>query len=391
MSPTIAIVSILGDARNPSVWSGTPSNLASALESLGCSIASVSVRPNLVGRQALKAASILTGNGPDYSRTWISPLVAGLCLARGLHRGTSTCLHMGTATAPVAEGRGSGHAIYLDCTFHLMAAQRPSLYSDRFRRAYDLFERRALTSAEHVFTVSQYVRRDVIEYYAVPTERVTIVGTGRGNISPFEGPKDYSKRMILFVAKDRFEEKGGPLLLDGVRIAARSDPRLRLVVVAQERYRATVESVPGATFKTALVWEDLQALFRSASLFAMPAKHEPWGIVYLEALASRTPIMGLNLNALPELTRDRQAGFLLETDTPEAVAGCLLDAFSNTNRLAEMGLAGQRHVLAHYTWENTALKIYSALFGTPAGAASASVPAFPGSERSLAGAISPGQ
>jgi glycosyltransferase involved in cell wall biosynthesis len=272
---------------------------------------------------------------------------------------------MGTASVPIgARSSGIRHAIYLDSTFHLMSEQSLNCYSKAVRQKYDRFERRALLAVDHIFTVSQHVRQDVLDYYGVPAERTTAVGTGRGKIHAVDGPKDYSDCMTLFVAKERFEEKGGSLLLAGFRLAVQSDPRLKLVVVAQEQYREVVESIPGAEFKTALPWHELEAIFNRASLFAMPARYEPWGLVYIEALACRTPIMGLNRNALPELARNGDAGFLLDVATPDAVAKCLLDAFSNTERLAEMGRAGQEHAQKSYSWDKTAASIYSALFGS---------------------------
>jgi len=143
----------------------------------------------------------------------------------------------------------------------------------------------------------------------------------------------------------------------------RRDQRLHLVVVAEEKYRAAVEAVPNATLKTDLPWEELECLFNSASLFAMPAEYEPWGLVYIEALACRTPILGLNRNALPEFTQNGKSGFLLNDVTPEALAECLLVALSDPDRLAQMGRIGQEHVLRQYTWKAVAERIISRLFG----------------------------
>ena len=363
MTPALAVVS-MGNPRDPRVWSGTPNNIVSGLEGLGVSVTTVSLQLPRIARGALKALSLLTGNGAQYSRTRISSLLCDLRLPWRLGLEVSVCLHMGTETVPTT-GRGravSTHAIYLDSTFHLMSEQAIVTYGERVKRRYECFESRALCAAERIFTVSQHAKADVIEHYGVPAERVTAVGTGRGKIRPMEGAKDHSDRLTLFVAKDRFDEKGGPLLLDGFRLAVRSDKRLKLIVVAQEQYRGVVESVPGATFKTALPWPELEALFNRALLFAMPAKYEPWGIVYIEALACGTPVLGLNRNALPELTLDGEAGFLLNEETPEAIARGLLDAFSNTDRLAEMGRVGSRHVLSHYNWETTVSRIYGTLF-----------------------------
>lgn len=45
-------------------------------------------------------------------------------------------------------------------------------------------------------------------------------------IEPFTGEKDYENVHILFVAKLRFDDKGGLLLLEGFKKAQRKNPRL---------------------------------------------------------------------------------------------------------------------------------------------------------------------
>jgi len=182
-----------------------------------------------------------------------------------------------------------------------------------------------------------------------------------GNVRCIEGEKPYSSCTTLFVAKDRFEEKGGLLLLEGFRLAQASDPRLKLIVVAPEPYREVAESVPGVAFKTALPWNELETLFNEASLFAMPALYEPWGLVYVEALACRTPVLGMNRNALPELTQNGEYGFLLDEATPSCVAAKLLNAYSDIDRLAAMGYRGQQYVRSRYSWDLTAARITDAL------------------------------
>jgi glycosyltransferase involved in cell wall biosynthesis len=234
--------------------------------------------------------------------------------------------------------------------------------SEALVRRYDAFERAALTAADHIFTISECARADVIEHYAISADRVTAVGTGMGNIRAAEGRKDYSGRTTLFVAKQRFEEKGGLLILEGFRLAQKADSRLKLVVVATEPFRHMTEQVPNAVFRSAVPWEELEAYFNQAALFAMPALYEPWGLVYIEALACRTPVLGLNRNALPELTQNGKYGFLLNDTNPSSVATALLDAFSDIGRLAEMGNGGQKYVGERYSWDIVASKICRELF-----------------------------
>lgn len=173
---------------------------------------------------------------------------------------------------------------------------------------------------KHFFPISKYVKDNLINHYHIDPKQITVVGTGRGNIEPFTGKKDYKNGHILFVGKGRFTDKGCLFLLEGFKLAQRNNPSLKLIIVAPNEYRSLVSSVPNATVTGYISWQELQNLFNTAILFAMPALNEPWGLVYLEALACKVPILGLNRNSLPEITDNGQYKFLVEEPTPDKIA-----------------------------------------------------------------------
>lgn len=94
----------------------------------------------------------------------------------------------------------------------------------------------------------------------------------------------------------------------------------------------------------------------------MPAINEPWGLVYLEALSCKTPIIGLNRNAFPEICNFGQYGFILEKPDPEELANVIMAALKDQEKLAEMGLAGQEFVTGNFTWERVTDKIINTVF-----------------------------
>ena len=92
----------------------------------------------------------------------------------------------------------------------------------------------------------------------------------------------------------------------------------------------------------------------SATLFAMPALCEPNGMVYPEALASKTPILVLDRLAFPEFAGGGQHGFIVKEPDAGQCARAILDAFSDPARRQRMAEAGQKFVVENYTWERTA-------------------------------------
>ena len=365
---SFVVLSALGDPTNPRTWSGTPCNLIGGLQRLGCTVKGVNLAPRHFTAKALSYLSLMSGCGREYGWTRLASAFHSLKMRGHIGHGRKVFIHTGTSTIPLKSRESSvRHVLFLDSTFHLASDSPTAHFSNVLRKRYDKFERLAINAAYHVFTVSEYVREDIVHHYGRPAESVTAVGTGTGSIRPRGGTKDYSICKVLFVAKQCFEEKGGLLLLDGFRIAQKADGRLKLTVVASEQYRQLIEQVPGATFKTSLPWEDLEACFNEASLFAMPAPSEAWGLVFLEALACRTPVLSTNRNALPELTGNGQFGFLLSELSPSSVARELINAFSNTERLAKMGSEGQKYVLGRYSWDKTATNICATLLSREKG------------------------
>ena len=151
---------------------------------------------------------------------------------------------------------------------------------------------------------------------------------------------------LLFVAKHLFQAKGGVLLLEAFELARRRRPDLTLTIVGDERSRAFVGNRPGITFHAHLPWQALQQLYRDATLLVQPMLNDPWGQVYLEAMVSRTPVMGLNRNGLPELVDGGRHGFLVDRAEPAALAQAILSAVSDPQRLERMAATAQRHVLS---------------------------------------------
>lgn len=350
----------IGDPRDAKTWSGTPRNLILALEQAGCCVTGVDLRLPRVIRRLLKGFTMGTGMGTDYMRTRATRrIVSARHRSKAGSHYLRPTIHMGTLTIPVGSARriGGPHYIFVDSTFHLLSNNEFTRYDFLQKARFDDLERRSFHSARHLFPISEYVREDLIGHYGIPPERITVVGTGRGKITPYFGAKEYKDGTVLFVAKERFEEKGGGLLLDAFRKVTTVYPEMKLIMVCERKYQALVESVPNAIFKTSLPWDELESLFHQAAIFAMPALHEPWGLVYLEALASRCAILGLDRNALGEITGDGKYGFLVRQATPTAIADALIRAFSDAEKLRGMAEAGQEHCLSTYTWTRTAALI----------------------------------
>lgn len=360
MTPLPISVVSTGDPLLRSTWSGTPSSICEHLRNLGRLGSTINAeggipRPLMLLARAVSRA--LYKGSQESSRGALPRKLRAWNVRRKLRvAGATHTLHIGTLHVPLGGSpNGQRHYLFCDATWQSWLRNSTSrhLYTARLIQDAERLERDAYSQMDHIFPIGKYVQRDLVGSYGVSPEKTTAVGTGRGAIQPFSGEKDYSEETILFVAKERFEDKGGDLLLKGFQIARERRNTLKLILAGDQRYVALAEQNPGVQALGYVSLAELQELFNRAALFALPAYNEPWGLVYLEALSCKTPILGLDRNAFPELSQYGGCGFSISDISPEGVAKALLDAFETPGLLREMGLCGQKYTLDNFTWEAT--------------------------------------
>ena len=362
----VAITCVFGDPRDLKSWSGAPANLARELERLGVTVDGIRPSMSRFGKLGVAARDMVSGLGRPVSTEQLlrgrrsRRRLAAQVAEQASRIGARHVLHTGTFDLPASDvAAGVKHYLYCDHSWALTRAHHVDVcrYNRRAMAAFDQAEREALSGLAHVFTFGAYVRDNLIAHYGLPPEKVTAVGSGMGAIEPHDGPKTYDKPALLFVAKHLFKAKGGLLLLEAFDQAHRQRPDLRLTIVGDERSRAFVGDRPGVTLHAHLPWERLQQLYRESTLLVQPMLNDPWGQVYLEAMVSRTPVMGLNRNGLPELVDGGRHGFLIDRADPSALAEAIVSAVSDPDRLERMAATAQRHVLHNYSWGRVAERI----------------------------------
>jgi glycosyltransferase involved in cell wall biosynthesis len=356
----------VGDPTSPDTWSGTPFNLCRELQKIDCLADAFSsmATPNKYGGKLLSLGWKYSKKMAGGDRGFLSRYLNSERVKK-LTEGSSSplTLHAGTLDLPFWRvPKGQKHYLFCDSTWNLWSScstQRQG-YTHRFLKNAERLERKAYEQMEHIFTISEYVRENMIDHYGINPQKISVVGTGLGVVEPYFGAKDYSNNKILFAAKGRFEDKGGSLVLRAFERAAQVYPDMELIIVGQNEYTKLLKGKNIRVYGFIPV-EELQRLFNECSLFLMPAINEPWGLVYLEALACKMPIVGLNRNSFPEISQNGKYGFGLEGDDPEKLSEILIDAFADTKNLERMGQAGQEFCLEKFSWDKTVARIMSVI------------------------------
>jgi glycosyltransferase involved in cell wall biosynthesis len=183
--------------------------------------------------------------------------------------------------------------------------------------------------ARRLVTNSNYSRSEIAANTPIPPERVTVVHHGVPD--PFGPLPEGSAREPLaltvgHLVKTTLMQKGHQPFVE----AASHLPDVRFVFVGKWHDDA-IEHLRGLApenveFTGWLSDEDLEALYRRASVYVQASRHEGFGLAVAEAmLAGCVPVV-MDVTAMPEVVDG--AGVLISSQRPEAVAEGVRDALA---------------------------------------------------------------
>lgn len=113
------------------------------------------------------------------------------------------------------------------------------------------------------------------------------------------------------------------------------------------------------TFPGRLTDEDLPTYYAAANVCVVPSHYEPFGLVSIEAMACRTPVVaskvgGLQFTVVPEVT-----GLLVPPQDEEAFAQAIDRILSNPVWGDELGEVGRQRVEIAMSWESVGCRLSS--------------------------------
>jgi glycosyltransferase involved in cell wall biosynthesis len=234
------------------------------------------------------------------------------------------------------------------------------------RRDRFIFRRvvpRAARHATRVLTLSEVTKRDLVELYGVPEERIVVTPPGVDPLFSHGGPSPDGEPYALFVGS--LQPRKDPVAaIEALALIGDGAPRLLLVGPdkggrAEAEHAAERTGVDGRVeFRGHVPRDELAALYRGAACLVFPSRYEGFGLPVLEAMASGTPVVATTAGALPEAAGD--AAILVEGRNPVELAGGIERAIADRERLVAAGLERA----ARFTWAETArrtLAVYRAL------------------------------
>ena len=188
--------------------------------------------------------------------------------------------------------------------------------------------RRLLDAAPVVTGCSRQVVDEAIAAYGPGlADRIEVVPNGV-DVAAVRAAAPERRARPYVLGLGRFvEQKGFDLLVDAFDAIAGRHPQVDLVLAGDGPARAEVQARAAARahgqrihFLGGVDHARSLALFRGATAFVLASRHEPQGIVVLEAMAAGTPVVATRVGGVPETVRDGSNGLLVEGSSVDALA-----------------------------------------------------------------------
>lgn len=271
-------------------------------------------------------------------------------------------------------------------TYHNDLAKDGMLAAAVARLAHLLLIRRTLDGSRSIIATSEYYALES-PYLKRHRSKVEIVPPGvdvaRFNPEVKVGTRLAATlagaRVILFVGSlSRTQRhKGLDVLIDAFTVIHSESPDVRLVVVGSgdgsDAYQSRAAALglgEAVTFAGHVGEEDLAQYYKGATVLAMPStnRSEGFGMVYLEAGAVGTPVVGTTIGGVPHAVLDGETGLLARPGDIESLRLALRRVLDDGELARRLGHAASARAQTEFAWprlaQRTADVLSRAVVGT---------------------------
>jgi glycosyltransferase involved in cell wall biosynthesis len=266
--------------------------------------------------------------------------------------------------------------------FHVHSTEKGRSLGDGSKIINEL-EQKAAKLADRVITVSNAMKGELIAY-GFPSDKIEVVwnGVDYKKYSPDRVPQEkiqqirskygiaQEEKLILFIGR-LTGVKGVDRLIMAMHQVLSRFPRTKFLVIGKGemeselvRLAASLGISNNVIFNFNMLPEDERiANYAACDLAVFPSLYEPFGIVALEAMAMKKPIVvgargvsGFREIVIP--SGDSQTGYHVNPYDPNDIAWGINSILADEGHMKRLGENGRDRVIAEFSWESVARKVF---------------------------------
>ncbi len=284
-----------------------------------------------------------------------------------------------TALASLLVRRFTGTPARLAVTLHGRDTVFNPFERSPLRQGYDCLRRKTVEAADHVLPVSQFLARRAHHLGASDSQISTVSNATNPDVFyPDPAPSlrselDAEGRPIVLTAGRMVPKKGFDTALRALGHVRHEVPNVLLLLAGTGPEESSLKQLAQeldleahVRFLGDLSQDQLRRHYTLADVFMMVGREVPndvegFGLVYLEANACGTPVVGARTGGVPDAVRDGETGLLVPPEDPAAAAEALTRLLTTPEFAQRLGQQGQERIQKEANWDRVADQIYTLL------------------------------
>jgi glycosyltransferase involved in cell wall biosynthesis len=242
-----------------------------------------------------------------------------------------------------------------------------------------IFEEKMLERSNKIIAVSDFTRRELLQYYKVNEDKIRVIHNGV-DVNKFQPASDKRKAKdelgfnpddiaILSVGR-LYARKGLFTLIESMPAVVRRFPRAKFVISGKGQSNEMKKLVAHAqklgvrdniVFTGYFPDKKLPRLYQAADVFAFSTFYENLPFAVLEALSTGLPVVTTRVGGIPEMIEDGQNGFLVQPFNSRELSDRILYFLEHPTAASEMAVLARKIIEERFDWRfivQKVLKVY---------------------------------
>lgn len=230
------------------------------------------------------------------------------------------------------------------------------------------FKKWLLKNVSKIIAISEENAKILKALYPQVANRISVVHNGidikefEKKIAHIQNNSDQNGTKTILTVAALHPRKGLKYLIEA--FAKINDRTLRLQIVGEgpqkQELQELAQKLDISNQVEFLGWRnDIPKIMASANLFVLPSLHEAFGLVLLEAILAKLPIIATNSGGIPEIIEDNKNGLLVPPKDTDALANAIKTLLENDELNKKFIQAGLEKVYEKFNAETMAEKTAS--------------------------------
>jgi glycosyltransferase involved in cell wall biosynthesis len=230
-----------------------------------------------------------------------------------------------------------------------------------------------MRGAHRIVACSAAMARRTAEVFPDVGGKVTIVHNGL-DLSDYSDTHEtpaLPKPYILCVCRHVYK-KGVDTLLRAFALVRRECPTTALVLVGDgplfkehREFARTLQIDDRVVFVGSVTHKEVASFVQGCTLFVLPSRAEPLGIVILEAAYYQKAIVCTKVGGVPEIVTDGYNGMLVESDDPKGMADAIVALVRDPTRRDQLGAQAYETLMKRFLWKDRICEYIAVYEGRP--------------------------